>query len=315
MAVPFESAYLDLLRRGEFEARVNEAYAHIERCDLCGWECRINRCADQRGVCQTGELALVASYGPHLGEEDPIRGWRGSGTIFFARCNLRCQFCQNYNISQDEAGEPATPAELAYMMLELQHEGCHNINLVSPSHVIPQILAGVNIAAQNGLHLPLVFNTGGYDSLTSLQLLDGIIDIYMPDMKYAAQATGRLLSKVPRYPQVNQAAVREMHRQVGDLQIDEDGLAMRGLLVRHLVLPNDLAGTREIVTFLAQEIGPNTYLTRMDQYRPDYMVRRFPNKFPKLNRPITSKEYEIALQAALKVGLTRLDQHSDFFRF
>lgn len=310
MAAPFEPAYLDLLRRGELEARVTTAYAHLDHCDLCGWECRMNRRAGQLGVCQTGEMALVASYGPHLGEEDPLRGWHGSGTIFFAHCNLRCQFCQNYSISQEEAGEPATPAELAYMMLELQREGCHNINLVSPSHVIPQIMAGVHIAAQNGLHLPLVFNTGGYDSLTSLHLLDGIIDIYMPDMKYASQAIGRLLSKVPRYPQVNQAAVREMHRQVGDLQIDGHGLATRGLLVRHLVLPNDLAGTREIVTFLAQEISPNTYLNLMDQYQPNSMIRRFPNKFPKLNRPITNKEYETARQAALEAGLTRLDQRS-----
>ncbi len=218
-----------------------------------------------------------------MGEEDPLRGWRGSGTIFFSRCNLHCQFCQNADISQTDSGDLAPPHEIAAMMLELQAHGCHNINLVSPSHVVPHILAAVLLAAQAGLVLPLVYNTGGYDSLETLALLDGVVDIYMPDMKFASAQTARHYSKIPNYPQANQAAVREMHRQVGDLQVDGRGIAQRGLLVRHLVLPNDLAGTAEIVRFLAQEISQDTYLNLMDQYHPAFNARQF----PRLNRRIT----------------------------
>ncbi len=308
----FEPAYQKLLRDSQLEQRVKIAAEHLKRCDLCGWECKADRTAGILGVCRTGILARLSSYGPHMGEEDPLRGWRGSGTIFFARCNLRCQYCQNYDISQTDAGELVTPEELAKVMLELQAYGCHNINLVSPSHVVAQILAAVKIAAENGLHLPLVYNTGGYDSLAALALLDGVIDIYMPDMKYASAQIARNYSKVPRYPQVNQAAVKEMHRQVGDLQISEQGLALRGLLVRHLVLPNDLAGTAEIVRFLAQEISPNTYLNLMDQYRPEFNVRRYPNQYPRLARPITRQEYQAAIQAAHDAGLLRLDQRRPF---
>ena len=237
-----------------------------------------------------------------------MRGWRGSGTIFFARCNMRCQYCQNYDISQTDTGEETEPQELAAVMLELQNAGCHNINLVSPSHVVPQILAAVQVAAQNGLRLPLVYNTGGYDSLSALQLLDGVIDIYMPDMKYASQQTARAYSRIPHYPQSNQAAVKEMHRQVGDLQVAPDGLAKRGLLVRHLVLPNGLAGTAEIVRFLADEISPDTYLNLMDQYRPAFNVRQYPNRFPRLRRPITGQEYQAALSLAQSAGLHRFDR-------
>jgi putative pyruvate formate lyase activating enzyme len=221
---------------------------------------------------------------------------------------MRCQYCQNHDISQTDAGELVEPDELASIMLELQSAGCHNINLVSPSHVVPAILAAVLIAATAGLRLPLVYNTGGYDSLVALKLLEGVIDIYMPDMKYASQQTARVYSKVPRYPQANQAAVKEMHRQVGDLEIDERGLARRGLLVRHLVLPHRLSGTAEIVHFLAQEISPNTYLNLMDQYRPAYQVRQYPNQFARLTRPVTSQEYQEALVAAHAAGLNRLDE-------
>jgi len=311
----FEPAYQRLLRDGQLEQRVKIAAEHLKRCDLCGWECKVDRTAGALGVCRTGIQARLSSYGPHLGEEDPLRGWRGSGTIFFARCNLRCQYCQNYDISQTDAGELVTPEELAKVMLELQAYGCHNINLVSPSHVVAQILAAVKIAAENGLRLPLVYNTGGYDSLTALAMLDGVIDIYMPDMKYASAQIARNYSKVPLYPQVNQAAVKEMYRQVGDLQINEQGLALRGLLVRHLVLPNDLAGTAEIVRFLAQEISLNTYLNLMDQYRPEYNVRRYPNQFPRLARPITRQEYQTAVQAAHDAGLKRLDQRKSISIF
>jgi putative pyruvate formate lyase activating enzyme len=297
------ASYLHLLQSGELQERAQEAYRQLAHCEGCAWECRIDRLAGQHGVCRTGRRARVSSYGPHLGEEDPLRGWRGSGTIFFSSCNMRCQFCQNYEISQTEGGRPVTADELAQIMLELQAMGCHNINLVSPSHVVAQILEAVLLAAQAGLHLPLVYNSGGYDSMQSLKLLDGVVDIYMPDMKYASERAAKHYSKVPHYPQTNQAAVLEMHRQVGDLQIGPDGLARRGLLVRHLVLPFDLAGTVEIVRFLAEKVSQNTYLNLMDQYRPAFNARLF----PKLNRPLKSEEYQAAVEMAYVSGLMRLD--------
>ncbi len=300
----FAPAYLTLLENGQLVERVACAYPHLSICDVCALGCPVDRLAGKLGACKTGERARVSSYGPHLGEEDPLRGWRGSGTIFFTRCNLHCQYCQNHDISQREAGYEVEPEELASMMLDLQGRGCHNINFVSPSHVAPQILAGVLIAAQAGLRIPLVYNTGGYDSLAMLALLDGVIDIYMPDMKYADPQIALRYSRVPDYPQVNQAAVRAMHRQVGDLQLDEDGLARRGLLVRHLVLPNKLAGTDEIVRFLADEISTNTYLNLMDQYHPAFRA----SQFPELNRRITPVEYQQAIRWAGAAGLRRLDQ-------
>jgi putative pyruvate formate lyase activating enzyme len=263
----------------------------------------VNRKSGKVGICRTGEYARISSYGPHHGEEAPLRGWRGSGTIFFTGCNLRCQFCQNFSISQTSEGVEHEATELAAIMLELQASGCHNINLVSPSHVVPQILVAVYVAAKAGLYLPLVYNTGGYDSLQALQWLDGIIDIYMPDMKYASNQVARYYSKIPHYVEVNQAAIREMFRQVGDLQIDQDGLAKRGLLIRHLVLPNDLAGTESIACFLAEEISVNTYFNLMNQYRPAYNARLF----PKINRPITQREYQLALESVIQAGITRLD--------
>lgn len=307
MSQEFEPAYLNLLRTGELQQRVDQAQAHLALCDLCAWECRLDRTAGKLGVCRTGTQARLASYGAHHGEERPLSGWRGSGTIFFARCNLRCQYCQNSDISQADEGELVGAAGLARVMLDLQQRGCHNINLVSPSHVVAQILAALLIAAQAGLRLPLVYNTGGYDSPAALALLDGVIDIYMPDMKYASEPIARHYSKIPRYPQVNQAAVLEMHRQVGDLQINEAGLATRGLLVRHLVLPNGLAGTAEIVHFLAQEISPHTCVNIMDQYRPCWNVRQYPNQFPKLNRALKPAEYQAAVHLAQAAGLHRLD--------
>jgi putative pyruvate formate lyase activating enzyme len=306
----FEPAYLKLLRSGELRERVAQAYQHLSICDVCARGCRVDRRAGQVGVCRTGEQAKVSSYGPHLGEEDPLRGWRGSGTIFFTRCNLKCQFCQNHDISQTDAGHAVEPEQLASIMLNLQAQGCHNVNLVSPSHVVPQIMAATLIAAQAGLRLPLVYNTGGYDSMEMLGLLDGVVDIYMPDMKFSDAETARRYSKVANYPQVNQAAVREMHRQVGDLQIDEMGLATRGLLVRHLVLPGDLAGTGEIVRFLAGQISPDTYLNLMDQYRPAYKARHF----PALKRGISGREYAEAVRLAEEAGLRRLDDRRSAFR-
>jgi putative pyruvate formate lyase activating enzyme len=299
----FEPAYLQLLANGELQRRVAEAHQHLSNCIGCGWECKVDRHSGQLGICHTGERAKINSYGPHMGEENPLRGWRGSGTIFFTRCNLRCQYCQNHDISQTDAGDEVEPDELATIMLELQSYGCHNINFVSPSHVLPQIMAAVLIAAQAGMRLPLVFNTGGYDSITMLKLLDGVIDIYMPDMKYANANVALHYSKIRNYPMVNQTAVREMHRQVGDLQLDENGIATRGLLVRHLVLPHNLAGTAEIVNFLAREISKNTYLNLMDQYHPAYNARLF----PQLQRSITRQEYQAAVQMAHEAGLYRLD--------
>lgn len=298
-----EPAYLALLQSGRFAERVAQAQEMLRQCMCCGWRCKVNRLEGEQGVCRTGAQARVSSYGPHLGEEDPLRGWRGSGTVFFTRCNLRCQFCQNADISQTDAGYDVDAAQLAEIFLELQRYGCHNINLVSPTHVVPQIIAAVYVAAQAGLHLPLVYNTGGYDSLEALALLDGIVDIYMPDMKYANARTAQRYSRIPHYPETNQAAVREMHRQVGDLQLDEDGLAVRGLLVRHLVLPNGLAGTPEIMKFIAEEISPHTYVNIMDQYYPAHRAR----EYPPLNRRIQREEFEAAVQAALAHGLHRLD--------
>lgn len=277
----------------------------LKACHLCPRRCGINRLAGESGQCHTTSQALVSSYGPHFGEESPLVGRHGSGTIFFAYCNLSCLYCQNYSISQLGEGSTVTKEELAEMMLSLQRRGCHNINLVSPTHVVPCVLEALELAAASGLHLPLVYNSGGYDSVETLRLLDGIIDIYMPDMKYADTKTGEQLSGVKDYPRVNRAAVREMHRQVGDLKIDDSGVAERGLLVRHLVLPHGLAGTREIVSFLAQEISTDTYLNVMAQYLPCYQAF---NR-PQLARPLSQVEFVEAVNWARQQGLTRLDKH------
>lgn len=300
----FEPAYWRLLREGGFPQRVAQAQAALKDCNLCAWECHVDR-SQRVGFCRTGTEAVVSSAFPHMGEEDPLRGWGGSGTIFFSQCNLRCQFCQNYEISQQGEGQPVSAEHLAALMLRLQGLGCHNINFVSPSHVIPPIITAVSLAAEAGLNVPLVYNTGGYDSLAGLALLDGIIDIYMPDMKYADPVLARRYSKIRDYPARNQAAVREMHRQVGDLQIDERGLAVRGLLVRHLVLPEDVAGTAEIVRFLAEDISPRTYINVMGQYRPAWHV--LVRQIAPLNRPVTRAEVEKAEKLAQQAGL-RLDQ-------
>lgn len=256
------------------------------------------------GQCRTANEAIVSSFGPHFGEEAPLVGRHGSGTIFFAYCNLHCVFCQNYSISQLGEGSTVDSAELAGMMLSLQTRGCHNINLVSPTHVVPFILEALEVAASKGLQLPIVYNTGGYDSVAMLELLDGIVDIYMPDMKYSGAKVGEEFSGVKRYPQVNRAAVKEMHRQVGDLQTDELGVATRGLLVRHLVLPDGLAGTEGVVKFLAEEISPNTYLNIMAQYHPCYHAA----DYPPLSRPITREEFSAAMALARRHGLHRLDE-------
>lgn len=301
-----EPAYLALHRSGELAARARLADTHLEDCDLCARYCHVNRKQTLHGVvCRTGELSVVHSAGPHHGEEDCLRGWRGSGTIFFSWCNMRCVFCQNWDISWKGHGEEKTAEELAEIMLELQAAGCHNINLVSPSHVVAQILSALTIAADRGLRLPLVYNTGGYDSIEALKLLDGVVDIYMPDMKYGDSELAKHYSHTPDYVNANQVAVREMHRQVGDLRLSADGIAQRGLLVRHLVLPNGIAGTEKVMDFLAREVSPNTYVNIMDQYRPSYRAQ----EYPELNRMITAEEYRAALHAAAQAGLRRLDRH------
>jgi putative pyruvate formate lyase activating enzyme len=303
----FEPAYLDLLRSGELTERANRARQHLEDCDLCARYCRVNRRQSIRGaICRTGERAVVNSAGPHYGEEDCLRGWRGSGTIFFSWCNLRCVYCQNWEIAWEGEGREVSDDELAEMMLRLQALGCHNINLVTPSHVVAQILAALAIAAEQGLRLPLVYNTSGYDSQEALALLDGVVDIYMPDMKYGDDKLAHKYSHVRDYVQVNRAAVREMHRQVGDLVINVDGLAERGLLVRHLVLPDGISGVESALRFLAEEISTNTYLNLMGQYRPCYRA----DEYPGLNRPLTHAEFSAALALARRYGLHRLDPGS-----
>ena len=301
-------SYVKLASNGELFRRAQVAREHLAACDLCARYCRVDR-EVTLGGCRTGLRARLASFGAHHGEEDPLRGWDGSGTIFFALCNLRCQYCQNYDVSQFPVGREVEPAELAAIMLDLQAAGCHNINLVSPSHVVPQILQALVIAADSGLRLPLVYNTGGYDSPEALALLEDVIDIYMPDMKYSDRLTARTLSKIGNYPAFNQTAVREMHRQVGDLVLDERGIALRGLLVRHLVLPGGLAGTETVLQFLAGDISPHTYLNLMDQYRPAYRA----GQHPPLDRPISRAEYQAAVAMAEAAGLRRLDSRRAMF--
>jgi putative pyruvate formate lyase activating enzyme len=293
-----------LYRSGRLRERVNAAVSALENCSLCPRACGVNRLAGNAGKCRTARQAIVSSYGPHFGEEAPLVGRHGSGTIFFANCNLQCLFCQNYSTSQLGEGEEVSKEELARVMLSLQAQGCHNINLVSPSHVVPQILEALELAATSGLHVPLVYNSGGYDSVKTLRMLDGIIDIYMPDMKYDDERTARELSGIEGYPAANRAAVKEMHRQAGDLEVDEEGAVRRGLLIRHLVLPHGLAGTRGIVGFLSREISRNTYVNIMDQYRPCYRAFQVPG----LGRRISAMELREALSLAREAGLHRLDR-------
>jgi putative pyruvate formate lyase activating enzyme len=299
------AAYLALLATDELERRAALAREHLRDCDLCARYCHVNRWETPRGVaCRTGERAVVHSFGPHHGEEDPLRGWAGSGTVFFSGCNLRCVFCQNWEISQRGLGREVSSEGLTDIMLSLQRQGCHNINLVTPSHVVAQVLAALPIAARRGLRLPLVYNTGGYDSPEALALLDGVVDIYMPDMKYADSPTARRYSRVRDYWEVNRAAVKEMHRQVGDLVLDERGVARRGLLVRHLVLPGDLGNTEKVLRFVCEEISPSTYVNLMDQYHPCYRA----SEHPPLDRSLTSAEYAQAQAAAARCGLHRLER-------
>jgi putative pyruvate formate lyase activating enzyme len=260
--------------------------------------CRVNR-DEKKGLCRAGTTALVSSYGPHFGEEIPLVGINGSGTIFFAFCNMKCVFCQNYEISWGGEGETVSPQRLAEIMLYLQRRGCHNVNLVTPTHFVPQIVEAVFIAAKMGLNVPLVYNCGGYERMETLKVLDKIIDIYMPDVKYNDSEIAKLLSGVTDYPEVIKLALKEMHRQVGDLQLDHRGIAVKGLIVRHLVLPRGLAGTKDIMKFIAEELSPKTFVNIMNQYRPRYKAFEHED----INRPITTKEFQEALKFAEAAGL------------
>ena len=298
------TTYLKLHHSGHLVDRVEAARALLQKCQVCPCHCDINRLAGETGKCRTAQRAVVSSYGPHFGEERPLVGRGGSGAIFFTNCNLKCVFCQNYSISQLGNGVEVGKEELAPMMLALQERGCHNINLVSPTHVVPQILEALQVAIDLGLRLPLVYNTGGYDSVETLKLLDGIVDIYMPDMKYSDEKVAEELSGVENYPSVNRTAVKEMHRQVGDLQIGEDGVAIRGVLIRHLVLPHGLAGTKEIMHFIAEEISQDSYVNIMAQYHPCHRAIQI----PQLARPLLQAEFLEAIEVAREARLNRLDK-------
>lgn len=302
-----EPAYLALWRSGELAQRVERAIAMLDVCRVCPRDCEVDRSKDEIGLCRVGRTARVSTFFAHFGEEDCLRGWNGSGTIFFSWCNLRCKFCQNWETSNEGEGSLVTADELAAMMLELQARGCHNINVVTPEHVVPQLLEALPLAIERGLRLPLVYNTSGYDSLDSLALLDGIVDIYMPDFKYwDTKASAKILA-AKDYPEVARTAIREMHRQVGDLVVDADGLARRGLLVRHLVMPDALEDTAAIMAWL-HELSPATYVNVMDQYHPDGAVLREPAKWPHLARPTTLAEHRRALELAREHGLSRIDE-------
>lgn len=295
-------SYLALLENGELEKRASLLYERMSPCRLCPHQCNVERLKGERGFCRIAAKPIVASYGAHFGEESPLVGRNGSGTIFFSYCNMGCVYCQNWDISHLGEGEEITVQELARQMLDLQGRGCHNINLVTPTHQIAFIVEAIKIAAEKGLNIPIVYNCGGYESVETLKILDGVVDIYMPDVKYMDEKVAFKLSRVKNYPEIVKSAVKEMHRQVGDLVI-EGGVAKRGLIVRHLILPEDLSQTEEVIKFIAEEISKNTYFNLMDQYRP--CGDAF--SYSPLARKITLEEWERALHLAERYGLKRLD--------
>jgi len=301
-----QSSYLRLLDSGELEARVDAARELLSPCRVCPRVCGVDRLAGEVGYCRSGCLPVVSSYGPHLGEEPPLVRRYGSGTIFLTGCNMRCVFCQNYSVSQEQYGREITCVELADMMIHLQDRRCHNINFVTPTHFVPQILKAVLLAAEKGLQIPLVYNTGTYDSVETLQLLEGIFDIYMPDAKYGSNEVALSLSDAPQYVDLMKEAICEMQRQVGDLVV-EDGIAVKGLIIRHLVLPDTLAGSEEVCEFIAHDISRNAYVNIMDQYRPCWrIIDDIRNPFhDSLMRGITSREYYEARAIAQRYGLHR----------
>ena len=304
-------SYLQALRNGTLEHRVEEALEQLRSCTLCPRGCAVDRTSGETGICQTGRLAKVASYNAHFGEEQPLVGENGSGTIFFSHCNLLCNFCQNYDISHLGNGIELKDEQLAELMLELQRAGCHNINFVTPSHVIPQILSAVLSAAENGLKIPLVYNSSGYDKVESLKLMQGIVDIYMPDFKFWDKEVARMTCDAPDYSEIARSALLEMHHQVGDLVIDkQNGLAYKGILLRHLVLPSGMAGTAKVMKFVADRISKDTYVNVMAQYRPCGRA----SAIPELASPITREDYDRAVRETTDAGIKRLDRPRRVFQ-
>ena len=305
---PWQPAYLKLEAKGEFADRIEQAYGILKECRLCPRRCGVNRLGGERGFCRAPDKVVVYTHSPHFGEEIPLVGNRGSGTIFFSNCNLRCVFCQNWPIAHSGRGRPITDEALAGMMLDLQSRGCHNINVVTPTHVMPHILSATKLAMQQGLRLPLCYNTSSYESIETVKLLDGIVDIYLPDLKFmdGAESARYNLAEAADYPEVAQAAISEMYRQVGNLLTDGRGIALRGLMIRHLVMPNRVAGTREFVHWVADNLSTVTYVNIMAQYRVEH--RAF--DYPEIARAITSEEYVEAMEWAIEAGLTNLDERS-----
>ncbi|MGQ9640410.1 MAG: radical SAM protein [Candidatus Bathyarchaeia archaeon] len=292
--------YLSSYESGVLDERIEKLYRILESCELCPRKCRVNRSRSERGYCKSGMEIMVSSFNPHFGEEEPLVGTGGSGTIFLTNCNLLCVYCQNYEISHLGYGASLSEGKVADYMLQLQRRGCHNINFVTPTHYTPQLVKAISLAIPKGLNLPIVWNCGGYENVETIRLLDGIVDIYMPDIKYGLADSAKEYSDAPDYFERCKEAVREMHRQVGDLVI-EDGIAKRGLLIRHLVLPGDAAGSWEVLKFIAEEISKNTYINIMDQYRPMYKAY----KYEKLKRRPTFEEYVKVVNMARKLGLER----------
>jgi len=305
----FEPAYIETVNKGLLENKIAKAYDALASCTLCPRRCEVDRLSGETGICLTREKSYVSSYNPHFGEEEPLVGTHGSGTIFFTHCNLLCLFCQNYDISHEGRGEEITDEQLASIMLFLQNAGCHNINFVTPSHVVPQILSAVEIAVKSGLFVPLVYNSGGYDRVETLKLLEGVFDIYMPDFKFWDPEVAEETCNAKDYPEVACNALLEMHRQVGDLVTDASGIARRGLLIRHLVLPQDLAGTRQVMRFIARKISTNSYVNIMPQYRPCGRAAEIEG----LSTHLSQRDYKAALIAAKEEGVDRLDSRRRAF--
>jgi len=296
-------SYLELEKKGLLSERVEKLYSIYENCHLCPRDCRINRTKGETGKCQATSTVKISSAGPHFGEEAPLVGQRGSGTIFFSNCGLRCVFCQNYKISIEGEGVEISDKRLAETMIKVQKMGCHNINLVTPTYYLPNIVNAIQIAIPLGLRIPMVYNTGGYEKLETLQLIDDIIDIYLPDCKYMdPEYSAKYSDGAYSYPYYAKIALKEMYRQVGDLEVDRRGIAVRGLMVRHLVMPNRIAGTEKFLKFVAENLSKTTYLNIMRQYRPEYKAF----EYPEIARRITRSEYSETLKWAKNYGLNRL---------
>ncbi len=295
-----QPSYLELYLRGQLEERIKQAFKLIESCSICPRRCGINRLSDQKGFCNSGYLPRIYSYMPHFGEEPCISGYRGSGAIFFSGCNMSCVYCQNYKFSQLNQGREIKLEDLAQVMLDLQQVGCHNINLVTPTHIMPQILEALSIAIPKGLRLPLIYNTSGYELPEILMLLDNIIDIFLVDMRYSENCISKRYSNAADYPEINKAAVKQMYKQVGTAKFDKHGLIYKGIIIRHLVLPDNISGTNEIMRFIALEISPETHISLMSQYTPCYKA----GNIPELSRYISQQEYNMAKRAMEASGIS-----------